>query len=223
MAQKKRAPMFTTPSATLKYPWLNKPDTKFDENGKYHVKVLLDPEVPEHAEFMEKLTTFFEDKIKELKADLTPAKAKKVKTPYQVLKDEEDGEGEETGRQYIDLTMNAQFTKEGQTRKLKPFIFDAKNKKIENPPRIFSGSIAKVAFTFDPGLNPKGEVCPRMRLYAVQILELVEGQASGEGFGFGAEEGFEAGDAPADTSQDSEPEFGDGDPDVAAEDDDDDF
>jgi len=49
---KEKAKVLFTPKGTAKYPWLFKPDTRFDEEGVYHMGLLLDPKDPEVATFL---------------------------------------------------------------------------------------------------------------------------------------------------------------------------
>ena len=49
---KAKAKVLFTPKGTAKYPWLFKPDTRFDEEGVYHMGLLVDPKNPEVAAFL---------------------------------------------------------------------------------------------------------------------------------------------------------------------------
>ena len=44
---------FITPKFIAKWPWLTKPDTKFNEGGVFRVTAVLDPNIPEDLEFLE--------------------------------------------------------------------------------------------------------------------------------------------------------------------------
>jgi hypothetical protein len=50
--KKAKAKVLFTPKGTAKYPWLFKPDTRFDEEGVYHMGLLVDPKNPEVATFL---------------------------------------------------------------------------------------------------------------------------------------------------------------------------
>lgn len=78
---RKKLPSFKyrTPTGTLIYPHLNKPDTHWGTPGKYHAKLALS--LDDAREFRDKCMEF----AKEL---VGPAKAKKIRMPYK--RDEKD-------------------------------------------------------------------------------------------------------------------------------------
>lgn len=47
----KKQKIFISPRGSAKYPWLRKPDTRFDAEGKFHVTLILDPATVECEEF----------------------------------------------------------------------------------------------------------------------------------------------------------------------------
>lgn len=72
---------YRTPAGIFSYPHLNKPDTKFDKEGKYHVDLLLSKD---KARDFVKL-------CKELAAEeWGPAKAKTAQMPWKISKEDPD-------------------------------------------------------------------------------------------------------------------------------------
>lgn len=84
-------------------------------------------------------------------------------------------------------------TKSGETHKVTIPVFDAHGKPIKDPLSIGNGTIAKVAYTLVPYWISKVVNGIKLRLDAVQIIDLKEyGEKDAKGYGFGEEEGFSA-------------------------------
>ena len=81
----------TTPTGVAKYPWLLKPDTKFNADGEYKVTLVLDKEEAEPV--IEKIESVLTEHLEELKM----SGKKKVKQGPLPYSDEEDDEGNPTG------------------------------------------------------------------------------------------------------------------------------
>ena len=82
-------------------------------------------------------------------------------------------------------------TKSGETHKVTIPVFDAHGKPIKDPLSIGNGTIAKVAYTLVPYWISKVVNGIKLRLDAVQIIDLKEyGEKDAKGYGFGKEEGF---------------------------------
>jgi hypothetical protein len=184
------------------YPHLNKPDTRFDADGTYHLKLRMDSENPKVAKFLEWIDAEHEASKKEFAAKLledgkvkTQAAAdKKTKDGDKPYVYEEDDDGEETNMVLVNFKMKAHVkTKAGKEFDLEPKFFDAAGKPIKGraKPLVYGGSKLKVAFTPIHWGSPKLGCSIRLRLEAIQILELVTGGGSdnAEDYGFGAEEG----------------------------------
>ena len=67
---KQKAPRYVTPTGTAQYPYLTKPDTKFNPDGEYKCKL----EVSDPAA-VAKLTTFLDE---QLEASIEKAKKEKA-------------------------------------------------------------------------------------------------------------------------------------------------
>lgn len=195
---------FVTPKGTAKFPWLSKPDTRFNPAGVYSVILLLETGSEECDKLTEMIGTFYEEKRDEAQA-LTPKKKLKLNDPpYREDLDEND---EPTGYTRFKFKMNASFEdKQGNKVEMKPLLFDSKGKEIKKEIAIYGGSTIKVAFSMVP-YNTKGFGIV-LYIQGVQIIELVTSSRSAESMGFGVEEeGFTCGDddgedTPFDSSAD---------------------
>lgn len=183
---KEKKPRFTTPKGTAQYPYLTKPDTKFNPEGEYKVKLEID--AADAGELISFLDEQVELSVAAAKKDPKNA-GKKIKTgdaPYSV--------NEETGKASFNFKLKAKVTtKSGETFEQRPAIFDAKGKPITDV-NIGGGSKIKVAYEVVPFYTALVGASISLRMKAVQVIDLVEfsGGASAEGYGFGEEEGYEA-------------------------------
>lgn len=183
---KEKKPRFTTPKGTAQYPYLTKPDTKFNPEGEYKVKLEID--AADAGELISFLDEQVELSVAAAKKDPKNA-GKKIKTgdaPYSV--------NEETGKASFNFKLKAKVTtKSGESFEQRPAIFDAKGKPITDV-NIGGGSKIKVAYEVVPFYTALVGASISLRMKAVQVIDLVEfsGGASAEGYGFGEEEGYEA-------------------------------
>lgn len=209
MADKKaKRPSFTTPKGTFKYPRLNEPDFGNDKfpkpEGAFKLKLVMpkaDAEV-----LIEKLQPMYDEAMAEAKAkfkELKPETRKKLKevTENALFTELLDPETEEaTG----DVEFSFAMTHSGKDKKTDKVwkryvaIFDAKGLRMKPAPQIWGGTVGKVSFTPSPYFVPgTGAAGLKLNLNAVQVIDLVSnGERSAEGYGFGAEEGYEF-EAPA--------------------------
>lgn len=197
------------PRLPTAFVWLNKPNTKWNANGKYECTVIADPSDEAIAAIVEKMTAVRDEAYETKLAELNEATKGKDKAKAKVaLKKlhkadigapELDDEAEETGNLKFKASSVAsgKSKKDGKPWKRKPTLFDAKGKKLDNPPLIFGGSEVKMAVTAAPYYKPDdGSVGCTLYLDAVQVIKLVSGTGqSADDFGFGEEEGFEAEEA----------------------------
>jgi hypothetical protein len=144
-----------TPKGVAMYPWLTKPDTKFDAEGVYKMSLAIESE--QSKEIAETIRSTYVE-------ELGDKKLAKANFPFK-----EDGEG------------NTVFN--FKSRK-KPKIYNSKGQLIANPDqlRIGGGTVAKVSFTmsaYDKGVNT-GVV---LYLNAVQIIQLAEYKSGSSSFG----------------------------------------
>ncbi|QOC54163.1 hypothetical protein [Caulobacter vibrioides] len=199
-----------TPKGVAIYPHLNKADTKYNADGRFHTKLALDADDPETQAFVAKLEAIrdevFDKKYAELVEAKKVARAKEM-TKGPVFKVEVDDEtGEETGRLLITVAMKHRVVskKDGKTYFLVPKYFNAKRVQLKNPPIIGSNSLLRCFV--EPWASLKEDtksVNVTLRLDAVQIITLSSfGQRSGADYGFAEEDGDDITDG-ADTTADS--------------------
>lgn len=204
MAERKKLPTAVTPKGTAIWPKLNTPD---EYKGKlaFKTKLSFDADDAELGKLRQQVSDLLDAKYDEIVAELTEngkaGVAKKItkRDINEIFKVEEDEEtGDETGRVIISAKMAAAgvSAKTGKPWSRKLSIFDARGKKLNNPPLIYSGSELKLSLELLPYYMPNDkEVGVSFRLEAVQVLTLVSGGSrSAAGYGFGEEEGDEIDD-----------------------------
>lgn len=136
---------FVTTKGAAQWPWLNKPDTRFDTDGKYKADLLV--KADEAKDFMSAAKALF---VEEFGEKMLP----KAKWPFE--KDDESGA----------VRIRAKSSN-------KPGLFDAKGNTITADLNVGNGSTIKMAgvmSTYDAGGN-KGVTA---YLNSVQIIDLVE-------------------------------------------------
>ncbi|MCT4535787.1 hypothetical protein [Halodesulfovibrio sp.] len=178
---------FRTPKGEGKWIKTVKPDTKFKEDGEYSVKLVLDPEDPEHVEFMAELDARLDEAVAHLTRNMKPAMAKRitVKKPYL---EELDEEKEETGMLEAAFKAYATFP---DGKPVKIGHYDGRGKKM-TPVLAANGSLVKVHYWIRSYYNAKDkEIGLSLKLKNIQIIELVE---VGGDAGFGDEGGFDGSD-----------------------------
>ena len=183
-------PRYTTPAGIAQYPYLTKPDTKFNPDGEYKISV----EIPGAA--AQDIVTFLDEQfaasVAKAKKDNPGKKIKEGDVPYSV--------DDDTGKVTVRFKLKAKVTpKQGDPFEQRPALFDAKGKPIGADAKIGGGSKVKVAYELIPYYTAIAGAGVSLRLKAVQVIDLVEfsGGASSEAYGFGEEEGYEAEDTPA--------------------------
>lgn len=211
-----------TPVGVASYPYLNKPDTKYNADGEFKVSLALGGEETEAlraqidemtAEYGEKVKAELQEKLAAAKTGAEKAKIKKaiegltINLPYS---ESVDDDGEPDGGYILKFKSKAQFKdkKTGKAIKRTIRLFDAKKK--STTVAVFSGSQIKVAYELSPYfVSGTGAYGVSLRLNAVQIIELSQGSGGGNasGYGFDEEEGYESSDE--DNQNNSEAEGGD--------------
>lgn len=201
--KKKFNPRFVSPRGVARYPWLNKPDTKYNPEGEYKVTLqFADAELDKpitHKKFPEydgKTLRQILDEAAEAAYQEARSKAKNAADkkkiqkadPYQPVCDEE---GNETGDVTLHFKMRAKVTTK-KTREVfeqKPFMVDAKR----NPTTavVFGGSELKISFEVIPYFVASSKTAGvTLRMKNVQVLSLAERQSGGADE-FDEEEGYE--------------------------------
>ena len=193
MAEKKKAERFVSPKGLASYPYLTKPDTKFNPDGEYKVSLIV------AGDDASKAIDFLTEKH-----NASVAQAKKENAGKRVKEGELPFIENDDGTVTFKFKMKAKVTpKKGDPFEQKPALFDAKGKPLTGEPKIGGGSAIKVSYEVVPYYTAIAGAGVSLRLKAVQIIELKEysGGGNAESYGFGEEEGFEADD------EDNDPPF----------------
>lgn len=152
--QTKKLKAQLTPKGILKFPALNTPDT-YKGDTKYKTGLLLDPSDADVQAFITKLEGIRDAHVEKVKKWLTdegkPGLAKKVAV-REVVKEDLDKEGNETGLLRIDAAMKAEYVdkKTKQVKQLSPKFFDARGQKIKRAPEIWGGTVARLGLDLMP-------------------------------------------------------------------------
>lgn len=192
------------------YPHFNTPDTKFNDKGLYHTKLVID------ADAAEKLTKLLE-RIRNEEAARAQKENLKGKKPGMAdlpVKPQEDEDGNPTGKFLVSTKMIAsgvsKKTNKPWSRKLP--LFNAAGAPISA--NVGGGSEVILSINPEPYYNAKDkEVGVTLRLEGVQVIKLVSyGQKTAEGLGFAAVEGDdipegEADEAAAETEEEGDYNF----------------
>ena len=210
-----------SPAGTVKFAHLATPDTKFDSEGVYSVKLVLTKEnsaglieqIDQVAQ--ESLAAATKDHAQKLATEKNPAKKKKLNEAKPFLADKPYSEAEEgDGQMQFSLKMKASGTaKDGTVFTQRPAVFDAKGKPLDAKTlKLGNGSVVKASFEVLPFYTVKVGAGATLRLRAVQIITLKEwGDVSGSYYGFGEEEGYTQDEFSSTGSDDGEgDETGDG-------------
>jgi hypothetical protein len=210
--ERKKLEKFITPKGVAVFPWLNRPDTKFNPLGEYRIKLRLSGD--EAAPLIEKLQKLHDKAVAQAKAN-PKKKGKKVKV-NDFYSNVVDDNGDETGEVELSFKMKASGTsKDGNAWTRRPDLFDAKGKPLNPEAKVFGGSLCKVNFEVLPYDEAIG-VGLSLRLQAVQVIKLVSSNRDAGSYGFGdesedddADESYEDNDESDDDEDEDSDEDGD--------------
>lgn len=201
MKNRKDYPQIITPKIEVAWAQLNEPDYQYKkDSGEFHVRGRPDTDDPAYAAMVQAATElrdqFMEDKRRELTAQKKGALLRKLHA-VDVVKEEIDREsGDPTGSMTIRAGMKHHIEikngpRAGESFDKVPDFFDARGKRLKNPPKIGSGSVLKLGVRLVPYLkNDDGSVGVSYQLEGVQIIKLVKGgERDASYYGFGAEDG----------------------------------
>jgi hypothetical protein len=172
-----------SPKGLASYPFINKPSTKFNQDGEYSIKLIVGKD--EARNFANQIKSVIAEYETEQKALLKKDKLKHADLPYSV-------EGDNVVFRFKNNAVIKSRT--GETWEQKVAIFDAKGNPCTE--LVGSNSVVKVACEIAPYYVPAIGLGASLRLKAVQVIELVAPSmlASASAFGFSAEEeGFVSG------------------------------
>ena len=175
MSDKPNLEVVTTPVGELVYPWLSKPDTRYDPEGVYQTKLLLPFEMAQ--DLIAKLEKIRNDFIH----TLDTAKQNTYR-PADVYEDELDDDGNPTGNVLFRFKLKAKVTpRDGDPFEQAPVLVNAEDgSAIEQP--IYGGTMAKLKAQVVPyALASAKTVGVTLRFRSVQVHELVTAEGSGGG------------------------------------------
>jgi len=180
---------YTTPKGLFVYPHLTKPDTKFNPLGEYSVKLSLP------REDAKELVALMKAELKTYKEN----NSIKGTDKFNIAKDEEAGT----------LTFKTKLPaiiplKDGTQWEQKLAIYDAKGNLMPKDISIWSGTQGKLQVELRP-YSMAGNTGVSLRLKAVQVIELVEGESKSENESpFEEEEGYTTDNEPSPFSEENE-------------------
>ena len=184
MAKYKRV---VTPEGIAHYPWLSKPDTKFDKNGTYSCNVFID------TKEAKPLIEMINNEVDEFHA--AEEKSSKKTLERNILPYIEHGDSRDTNSVVPQGKVMFKIKQNGVIgdKPFRPHLVDAEGTPIvdKNGDNIvvYGGSKVKVAFDLYTYNNLKVGVT--LKLVAVQVLELQDAGAPDiSKLGFKKEEGF---------------------------------
>jgi hypothetical protein len=157
-----------TPVGTAIYPKLNEPDTKFNAEGTYSVKLAVP--AAEAQQLIEKL-----EELRDSFYDEQDVKTKKTYTTVGVFEEELDDEGSETGNVIFRAKMAAHVkTKAGKEWDQRPALFDAKNNELDPAlVKVGGGTRMRIQCEAVPyAMASSKTIGVSLRLRACQIIEL---------------------------------------------------
>lgn len=171
--------VLTTPIGVAFYPHVVEPNTTFDENGLYDCKLHVSK-----ADF-----NSFELLVNDIVKNAYEQECKaRGKTKLQVaskkpLRQTDDGDFEIYAKQKAKVA-----TKTKGTIEFSIALFDGEGNKINDKPKIGSGSRLRLAVEVAPYYTDMIGFGYTLRLKAVQVIELCEYKSTGNKFGFTSEE-----------------------------------
>ena len=175
----------TTPKATLKYPKLIEPETKFSPEGHYKVTAVIPAE--DAAPLADLLDALYEAHKASLKAQAPTQQFKAVDPSFGY----EDINGKPCFT--ISVKMKAKgMDRDGRAWSAVPALFDATGAPVKHRETLrdmWSGTTGRVSFEACPFFQPAIGAGITLRLKAVQIIDLVESGGSADSFGFREEAG----------------------------------
>jgi hypothetical protein len=211
-----KRPTYTSPKGAFKFPSLSKPDfgnEKFPKpDGEYKTSLIVKRE--DAQGLIDILQPEWDAAIKAGKEDFAklplPSRKKFGAVKEQPFFAEEfDPETEEeTGNVIFSFKTKYKILdkKTNEVRFNKIGLFDAKGKPLAANTAIYAGTIGKIAFQASPYFVAGQAMAGiSLRLSAAQVIDLVgPGARTATQYGFGQEEGYEAGETDEDENGFSE-------------------
>lgn len=185
---KSNAVKVVSPRGIAVYPWLNKPDTKFNEAGEYRVRLKLEPG-QEADDFIEKLEAIHAQSVETAKKENPGKKIKVADLP--ITEDE-------TGAKLVTFKLKASgLRKDGTPFTQKPALFDSKLNPLPEGVVVGGGSTLQISAEAAPFYTAIVGAGITLRLKAVKVSKLVEFGSGAAASGFEADDDGYVAQAPA--------------------------
>lgn len=210
MAQTKRKKILQVSAAgKAVWPWVNRPDTKYDPDGVYRIKIAVDPSDEKQWAKAQKMVEQIDAALAGIVAKTREETGKKkipvFDMPYQMEKEkDENGEATdtETGRLLFSFKLKAKGkTQEGVIYDKTVKLFRADGVPLAKEKIVGGGSVVQASYEMGAFYSSKAGVS--LRLEAIRVLELIEytgRDAKGYGFDTDDEYGNGAEDEDGDDS-----------------------
>lgn len=187
MATKKKSfARVVSPKGKAMYPFLSKPDTKFDSDGVYRLNLVVGGDSGEA--FVDQLREYH-DKYYDEFCEKEGNALNKANLP---IKPHLDGDGQETGEYEVKFKLKAVGKSKDKTWEQRPVVYDASNNVINTSSleglNMGNGSECRVAFEIIPYNTGMAGMGISLRMKSVQIINLVEYRGGHNDFE--TEEGF---------------------------------
>jgi hypothetical protein len=184
------AKYYLSPIGPFIHPWINKPDTEFNADGLYKVKVRA--KGPPAEQLAAKIDGLAEASLQVHTQEMKPGEAKKW-TRYVPYERVTDDEGQETGEIDFLFKQNAKIPSKKEPSGFKDItiaIHDSADNRIDV--QVWSGSEGRVMFsTRDTVMTSSKMAGIRLDFAKVQITKLKTGGGASQGFG-AVEDGYVA-------------------------------
>lgn len=180
-----------SPFGTAKHIHVNKPDSKFNpDKPEFKVDLILEGEAALllKADVDAQAEEAFENFKQTDKYENMKPKDKRELSVYYPYEEEEDDDGNKTGRIIFNFKQNAQIKlKDGSTKEISIGIYDASGTK-EIKKLVRAGSEVRVRYSYRAIPMPQlKQVGVRLDFMAIQVKVLAQGGGSA---GFGAVDGY---------------------------------
>lgn len=185
---------FTTPRFKALWAHFDEPDTKFNPDGVYSTRAVVDPSEPESASFLELLDRAGEQALEQARKEiqggkLPPPKKKQaleslvLNPPYEP---EYDSNGVETGNVVFNCkTYATRKDADGNEKPVKIAMCDARRNPIDaSTIKIGNGSVLRIKGTIRSNyVSAQNKAYVTLYIGAVQLIDLVEYEGAGfDGF-----------------------------------------
>jgi len=198
------------------WPWVNRPDTKYEADGVYRMKIAVDPSDAKQwakaQQMVEQIDAALAGIVAKQREETGKKKVKVFDLPYKMEKDDAD---EETGRLLFSFKLKAKgMTKEKVVYDKTVKLFQANGVPLATEKIVGGGSTVQASYEMNAFYTSAAGVS--LRLEAVRVLELVEytgRDAAGYGFDTDDEYGSAADDEESTGTKDADDEDEDSDED----------